>query len=980
MLDAQGYLARVVAPGGYYAFAYKRPESGIIHRFFPQSQVAAAVSFLHEYSRSYDVWVGVASYRDADLQGYDTSGRQRFKGKRTQANAEQLKCFWYDADIARPGDGKSPDRVWADDRELGRWLLRAEAGGLPLPNLWIRSGYGVHLYWVMDTALPAAQWLPHARAFKNMLATLGARGDIGISADSARILRPPETWNRKVPTSPAPCLDMTPVRAGLPPEYPTGNFLSILQPFVTTGSTFLGTLPAGFRVNTGLLKAAKAGVEKPPPYDFDQIAAQCPQVAQSLAEEGEHDEYAMWHDMTNLAYACRNREAADRIGRGHAKYSPADTQAKWDLTERERQGKDFGAPLCATIDVDSKRPGVCSNCPHWGQIKSPYSLGKPAALPGTMPSNYRQTEDAIEQWVKDDWSELISGVMSDVQLLHYGGGGYRLTYDYTLSGQVHHVGINEAEITIGADRLRPVLIRQGVGLNRYNTSHYGDLLMSWIEELRRNRMYVEAPPPFGWVTDEDGEYLGLAVAGTVYQVDGNEGPAQPGDRKINESYRPKGSIEKWRESAEFVTKGRPDLQALVAAAFAAPLMEFVGESAVMSVWSARSGARKTSAFRVGTAVWANPITGMSAIRDTTNSVQHSLGETRIMPVYWDELHAANKDQIAAMVEMIFNITQGRGRSRLDSTIQQRDVGYWRTLMILSANRSIGEMIEQDRAHTNAGALRLFEFQMEPVGLATLEASTTVAQVERNYGHAGRIFAAWVAQNIPKTKEFIARLRKQLGHDLRVVDPNERFHVATVLGIVTGAHIASRELKLLPLDTKAIYRFLLDKMLEQRIERQIDAPVDDEGKHLGMTFERFMSDCVDDLLVTQSFTPVGRPKIGPSGSDRVKVIKRPGPQCARAMIHIGLDDGEMRFDNNRFKKWCYENKLSPKAMFSLMYKIWPVRKVQAILGIGTDYSSGAKVWYHVVQLNRPGLRHHLSWGTPNPDATNVVTLPLRDPAE
>jgi len=979
VLDAQGYLSRVVAPGAYYAFAFQRPgQTGITHRFWPQSELTAAVNWLSQVSSTHDVWVGVASYRDAEMHGVDGAGQQRFRGKRTQANAENLKCFWYDADISRPGDGKNPDRVWANEVELGKWLAQTKAGGLPIPNLWIKSGYGIHFYWVLDTALSAADWLPYARAFKTMLATLGARGDIGISADSARILRPPDTFNFKVPSSPAPCFDRTPAKYQLPPEYPLGNILAALQPFATTGSNPLGKPPAGVRVNSGLLKNAKAGITKPPPYDFDTIAAACPQVARTLDEGGEHDTYAMWHHMNNLAYACRNDEAAHRIAVKHATYSQADTDRKLALTKKERGQKDFGAPLCTSIDFE--RAGVCQSCPHWGKIKSPYSLGKPVFVPGEMPPNYRQTEDAIQQWVKDDWTELISGVMSDVQLLRYGDGTYRLTYDYTLSGQCHHIAVNEGDLFIGADRMRQALIRQGVSLNRYNTSHYGDLLMSWIEELRRNRMYIEAPPPFGWVTDEDGEYLGLAVAGTVYQVDGSEAPAQPGDRKINESYRPKGSIEKWRESAEFVTKDRPDLQALVAAAFAAPLMEFVGESAVMSVWSSRSGARKTSAFRIGTSVWCNPITGMSAIRDTTNSVQHSLGETRIMPVYWDEIHAAGRDQIATMVEMVFNITQGRGRSRLDPTIQQRDVGFWRTLMVLSANRSIGEMIEQDRAHTNAGALRIFEFQMEPQGNAALEASTLVAQVERNYGHAGRIFAAWVVQHIPEVRKFVEELRRHLGRDLHHVDPNERFHVAAVLGLVAGAHIASKQLKLLDLDVKAIYRFLVDQLLEQRFARMEDAPLDDEAKHLARTFERFMSDCVDELMVTQSFSPVGRPRVGMIGQDRVKVIKSPGQQSARAMIHIGLDEQKLHLDHNRFKEWCFENKLSAKAMFILMDKLWPVHRTRAILGVGTNWSSGAKVNYYVVSLAQPGLRHHLKWGTPNPDTTNVVELPLRDPAE
>jgi hypothetical protein len=975
MLDAKDYLSRVVAPGNFYAFAFKRPEwTGLRHRFFRQSDIDAAVNWLksREIGSAYDVWVGVAAYRVAEPTGdIDRLGQPRFMGKRTQANAEKLKIFWYDADIARPGDGKAADRVWRDDLELIRWLAKAKAQGLPVPNTWIRSGYGIHLYWVMDAALTADQWMPYAQAFKTLLNKVGARGDIGISADSARILRVPGTYNHKDPASPALCHDITPARVD-PTPYPIKTFLNLLDTQVTTRRN-LGPPPPGTPTpgQSRLNANAQAGIERPPPYAFASIVDQCPQVARSLAEGGEHDGRMLWHHMVNLAYACRDQEAAHRLGYKHPKYSQADTDAKWVQTEREHAGKDFGAPLCTSFDQERK--GVCDTCPHWGKIKSPYSTGTPAQQPSHMPHGYRQTESTIERWDKDDgWITLINGAIDNVRLLRV-NDTYRLTFDYVLAGQTHCVGVDDSEVHIASDRLRQSFVKQGVSLNRYNVAAFGVLMGAWINELRLNCLFTVAPPSFGWVTDK-GNYVGLSVAGTFYRTDGTQAPAQPGDRKIHESYQPKGSIEKWREAAEFVTKDRPDLQVLVAAAFAAPLMEFVGESSVVSVWSTRSGARKTSAFRIGTSVWCDPVTGMSAIRDTPNSVQHSLGETRIMPVFWDEIYAASRDQVATMVEMIFNITQGRGRARLSAKIEQQNVGSWRTMMLLSTNRPVSELVERDRAHTNAGTLRVFEYQMEPQGRSVIDAPVKVAQCERNYGHAGIEFTKWVVQHVDEIKVFIEKMRQRLGDDLKTVNPNERFYVAAVLGIVAGAYYANK-LKLLSFDVKAIYKFLLAKMLGQRNEREEDNPIDDESKNLTQTFERFVSDLTDETVISQSFSPQGRRAIGVP--DRVKIIKRPGPICSRVMIHIGLDEGEMRFDHNRFKKWCEQNKLSAKATIGLMGRLWPITKKRAVLGIGTDWSSLAMVSYYRLPLNTPDLKHHLAGGTPNPDPSNVVPLPTRD---
>lgn len=963
----EAFLNRVIAPGPFIAFAFKGlgwQQMG--HRFFPRSELSRAVKWVHNISRHRDVWHAVASFREAASKGIDNFG-ERLHGRRTQANAAALKCFFYDADI-KPG-------AWANEVELVRWLGTARDGGLPIPNLWVRSGYGIHLYWVLREALPATQWLPAARDFKDLLVRLGAKGDVGVSADSARLLRPPDTFNYKT-SEPAPVYDMTPPQV-TGEDFDTPEFLTLISgsaPPARSGDRLDGP-PRQPLVNTGLLANARAGLEPgrlAAPRQLKTIAGECMQVAKSLVEEGEHDPYPLWHLMVNLAYTCGDREAADAIGRAHEDYDEDDTQEKWDLTESEHRQKDFGAPKCETFNT--ARPGICQHCAHWNRIISPFSLGAAAnghAPSGELPAGYRQTETTIERYAKEDWQQLLAGVVSDVKLLRY-GNAYRLLFDYSLEGAIHHVGINEGDIYISADRMRQALIRQGVSLNRYNTSAVGDFIMAWIEELRRALRFEDVGPSFGWVVDDKGDYLGLSIAGTFYGVDGVVGESMPGDKKIHDSYQPKGTLEKWQESTAFVCEDRPDLQALVAAGFAAPLMEFVGESAIMSVWSMASGARKTSAFRGGTSIWCNPITGMSAIRDTPNSVQMSLAETRVMPVYWDEIHAASREQIAIMVEMFFNLTQGRGRARLDQRMEQREVGFWKTLMTISGNRPIGELIDADRTHTNAGALRVFEFRTEPVGPVVLQASTIVAQLERNYGHAGRVYAAWIAQNIPSIKASIATVHQRLEADLGTIDPNERFHTAVILGIVVGAQIAT-SLRLIELDVGGIYKFLLAQLEIQRGDRQEYSPIHDEYKYLSRTFEQFIADCTSELLVTQAFVARGRPKIG-LREERIRVVKPPGSLCTRAMIHIGLDEHELHFDHLRFQKWCRDNRLSPKIILELMSRQWPVTRVRAILANGTDWSSGGQVYFYRLQLNTPVLHHHLAWGTPT--ESNVIRLPER----
>jgi len=958
-VDAQDFLTRVVAPGAYYAFAFKRPgSSGLRHKFFPQADIEEAVRWLRHTADTSDVYHAVASFKEE---------------RRLQANVEALRCFWYDADISRPGDGKQPGQVWQTHAELIEWLWSVR-DRLPMPNLWMSSGYGMHLYWVIDRALPGNEWTVHAKAFRSLLAELGARGDIGISTDSARILRPPETFNYKVPTDRVPCWEMTAGqrKLNLPRFYPADEFLAKF----TTVVSSLGAPPPGKQPRSKLLAAAKANLTRPPPADFNVISNHCPQVKKSLAEGGEHDDRTLWHLMVNLAYFCNDREAAHRLGRKFPKYSEEETDAKFDQTEREHEEKGtFGAPDCASFDANRK--GVCDNCAWRGKIKGPYNIST-----YELPRGYRQAPDAVERWDNElkDWLVLVKGRVDNAQLLDQGdGGGYRLLFDYTLD-RTRHIQVDGNKVSNTFDKIRSVFAAQHLVLNRSNALKFMDFIMAWITELQEACKAVEAPPSFGWVRNKDtGELEGLSIGGTFYRPDGSAGVAQLGDPTIHKNYRPCGDIEGWREATTFVVGDKPELQVLVAASFAAPLMEFVGESCILSVWSSKSGARKTSAFRVGTAVWCNPITGMSAIRDTPNSVQHSLGETKFMPVYWDEIHVVNKDHIAMMVEMFFNITQGRGRARLDSKIEQRSVGYWRTLMAISANKPSAEIIEQDRTHTNAGALRLFEYQVEPAGETDEHASSTVQQVERNYGHAGREFAHWAASHVDDIQSTIKHIRSRLYRDVPDIRPEERFHVAVIVGVTAGAAIAT-QLKLIELDVAGIYKFLKEKFYEQRGSRRDENPVDDVDI-LSTKFERFMADHVDALLVTQSFAAPGRPRMGSIGGRIVVIGEGPNRnKYPRALIHIGLDEHELRFDHGAFKAWCKRTGESYTTILNLMKSKWGIDdKVRAILAISTEWSSGSKVPYYKLQLNRPELEHHLNWGTPaHVAATNVV--PLRPPAE
>ena len=201
-MDTATFLASVVAPGNYFAVCYKGVGKPMGTRFFPRASTQEAASFIRwADGKNMDVFYSMASFKLAEAQGHDPLGNPKYKGDRSHNNVDRLQCFWYDADIKREGDGKDPSRCFASLNDVKSWLAELT---IPQPNLAVRSGYGVHLYWILDRPYSRVEWLTRAEWVKAMLIAHKAPGDVGLTADASRILRPPNTRNYKNVEQPAP--------------------------------------------------------------------------------------------------------------------------------------------------------------------------------------------------------------------------------------------------------------------------------------------------------------------------------------------------------------------------------------------------------------------------------------------------------------------------------------------------------------------------------------------------------------------------------------------------------------------------------------------------------------------------------------------------------------------------------------------------------------------------------------------------------
>ncbi len=281
-------------------------------------------------------------------------GQQPHKGRGKQAGVVALPGLWADIDVLGPNHVATNLPPTLEDA----WkIIRA----VPLkPTVVVYSGGGVQPHWLfrepMETATDkdrrAANRL--SKGFQGLLAGVAARNGWSIdnTADICRLLRVPGTYNRKQET---PVLvEFEVIDCGQ--RYNPSDFEEL--------------------VNLEADPELKAHVQGPAPEkpsgEFLRVLAGCPWMhhckddASSLPEPE-------WYRMLSIVGRCKDgSRIAHDMSQAYPKYSAAETEEKL----RQAMGS-AGPATCTFIENDLGQKQFCSQCRHYGKIKSPIVLGVP---------------------------------------------------------------------------------------------------------------------------------------------------------------------------------------------------------------------------------------------------------------------------------------------------------------------------------------------------------------------------------------------------------------------------------------------------------------------------------------------------------------------------------------------------------------------------------------------------------------------------
>ena len=214
----------------------------------------------------------------------------------------------------------------------------------------------------------------------------------------------------------------------------------------------------------------------------------------------------------------------------------------------------------------------------------------------------------------------------------------------------------------------------------------------------------------------------------------------------NDEYATAGTLNGWQTSIGAMAISNPLLMLGLCAAFAGPVLARCGQESGGIHFIGDSSTGKTTIIEAACSVWGGPGFKRSW-RTTGNGLEGAAAMFNDSLLALDEISQCDPAQVGEVVYMLSN---GRGKQRASRTGSARAVPRWRTSVLSTGERSIETTMAEGGDRIKAGqAVRLFDVPAKRVygawdDLHSFASGTAFSDgikraAETDYGHAGRSF-------------------------------------------------------------------------------------------------------------------------------------------------------------------------------------------------------------------------------------------------
>ena len=812
-MQPQELLAVVLPTAGHYCTAElstKRRQ----HIYVPDIEhlEEAIVSFNKQSKNTY---FALASFTEA--------------GSRTAANARYMRAFFFDIDV-----GKG-EKTYASKREAVAALLEFMAvtklDTLGTPWL-VDSGGGVHAHLPYDRDTTIEEWRPIADAIKQAASAHGFRMDMTVTADAARVLRPPGTLNFNYdPPRPVVLKQRGTIFSFAAIAALVG---ALVAPVAASAQELVlpGKRPAPLTesvVMQALQNNSATYFKKI--WDRTKDGNGCGQLlyyAQHATEDGMEP---IWRGLLSIAIKCDDgRQAAVKLSKMHP----------YDFDRMQRKIAEIKGPY-ACAKLDGENPGICGKCPHWGNITNPLALGREIKTREaqdvaqdapdiashinypTLPRGYSYGEHGGIYGTRTN----KDGSKDQIQLLPY----VFVMVDSMREGAVHRtrfVAVRKDSIiyvTVPSEAVgkKETVIRILAGQNiiachgANNDQNLYDYVRACVGEASATGATLTVPPNMGWQPGG-----GFALGDRVI-LPGDQSYTFVSDNLNNviHATTPRGELGEWQRIMHMLQlKELWGPLFFAGIGFGSALMAWGGDDTPGMTYHAcgnTSGAGKSLALALCAAVWGSPAHYPIKPQTSDTTMYQRAGLLGSLPLTIDEVTTKSRESKNEwMPKWSFGYSQGGHKTKgsASANAELDNSMYWKAFCVLTSNDPQLEIMMGARDATSEGeAKRLLEWETRAKIRWTEAERDLLELLKTNYGTAGPKFIEWCVNNQEKAKE-VQQATKTKWRKMMLAEDDERFWTngnSTVIAALTlcGPKYAN----IFPFDVAQLAKFAM-AMVEQ----------------------------------------------------------------------------------------------------------------------------------------------------------------------
>ncbi len=852
---------------------------------------------------------------------------------RTQENVHSCRSLYDDFDVGSDAEKKYTTR----DEALTDIIKIANA--LKLTPTITSSGGGYHCYFSLDKDIDKATWEELSALKRDVTTHLGVKADRAVDMDSARILRPVGTHNRKT----NPPVEVELVKLGK--AYTLEVIRSKLQKYIKANNV----KPAP---TNGKSKAANpfgAALGEYPVSDANVVAEHCFAIREFRDRKGDIPE-PHWHRAIGVVKHCKDGEQVIHDwSKGYEDYSESQTQTKIDEWA-------VGPTSCVEMDAII---GCMKDCPVSDKCKFPIQLGhveevedkntpiviEGQPIPYWPKSGYKWNGQALSRSIKDDdgvvhWRSFCRSFIYPINRIKDKEGTWVVHWRAKeKNGNWREFFMPTSELA-SADLMCKTLASQEIFLIRSQKARndMAEFAEGLIETLQAWKIETKTYSQFGWTDDRKGFVMGTKMV----KLKDEEAVLCDSDipTDIAVDFGTSGTIDEWVSNIDtlYNRPGAEPFQFALCHSMGSILVELMGSSnwhGLPLAFTGHGGTGKSTAAKIACGFYGNPEymerqTGEQGA--TLNAVIKRIAIMGSLPMLLDEFSGRQPDELTRTGYALAN---GRDKERLGSNGKFATVGgQWFKNSFITSNDSLHENISKLPAgyRVEATQLRFFEVQLPEDFRTDVFPDITQSFIENHmdnvYGEACRPFIKFIIKNHDWVCRQLTAARGKFNPESNE-DNKERFYRDTIVTAVVAGKIAEK-LGLILFDTKSMKKWAINQvelMRESRKETNTDI-----GEHIA----QFISTLPGRLIITKHFNDA-----------RAKTKETPMEMLrAPAVGRVCIDDKKVYITAKTVNDWCKDHGVAPATMKEeldrggyLIYAADGSPSIKCYIGSGSTIPSG-----------------------------------------